>query len=571
MTRPAAEVLGEARAWRDADPDPDTRAELDALIEAGDTSELVERLQPLSFGTAGLRGAVGAGPGRMNLAVVLRAAHGIASYLATQPPGSAPVVIGFDARPSSRHFAEASAAVLLAAGRRVVAFKSPVATPLCAFLGRELGAPITIVVTASHNPRPDNGYKVYGANAVQIIAPVDREIAAHIAQAPAARAVPTVRVDFAAPPPAGLELVAAERLESYFSAVSAALPRAAVARQLPIVHSALHGVGTAPMLRTLADAGFVHVASVPAQAEPDGSFPTTPFPNPEEPGTMDLALSEGEREQAALVLVSDPDADRLAAAARLDGVLTVLDGNQVGALLADYLLSRRSAAGRALVLSSVVSSPLVAAIAERYGAHSERTHTGFKWLWNAALALEAQGVGSFCFAYEEALGYSVFSAVRDKDGIAAGRALAELGAEQAERGATLFDRLFELYREHGLWASAALNVALHGPDAQARVSQVLDALQTANLELGADRVVRVVDYRDAGARPAWLGAAALLQLELASGGRVLVRPSGTEPKLKLYGHVRRTVTLRGEFSRELAEARRFAAALLRTVEAALQL
>jgi phosphomannomutase len=573
MTRPKAEILAEARAWRDADPDPETRAELGALIDAGDTTELTERLPPLSFGTAGLRGRVGAGPGRMNLAVVLRAAHGIATYLTTQPgsSASAPVVIGFDARPSSRRFAEASAAVLLAAGRRVVAFESPVATPLCAFLGRELEAPITIVVTASHNPRPDNGYKVYGANAVQIIAPVDREIAEHIARAPAARQVPTVPVDFSAPPPAGLELVEATRLDGYFSAVSAALRPAAAARDLPIVHSALHGVGTAPMLRTLADAGFVRVSSVPAQAEPDGNFPTTPFPNPEEPGTMDLALTEGERQQAALVLVSDPDADRLAAAARLDGVLTVLDGNQVGALLADYLLSRRSAAGRALVLSSVVSSPLVAAIAERHGAYSERTHTGFKWLWNAALALEAQGVGRFCFAYEEALGYSVFSAVRDKDGIAAGRALAELAAEQAARGASLFDRLFEIYREHGLWASAALNVALHGADAQARVAQTLDALRTANLELGTDRVVRVVDYREPGARPAWLGATALLELELESGGRVLLRPSGTEPKLKLYGHVRRTVTLRGDFSRELGEARRFAAVLLRAVEAALQL
>jgi phosphomannomutase len=286
---------------------------------------------------------------------------------------------------------------------------------------------------------------------------------------------------------------------------------------------------------------------------------------------MDLALAEGERQHAALILVSDPDADRLAAAARLDGALTVLDGNQVGALLADYLLSRRSAAGRALVFSSVVSSPLVAVLAERYGAHSERTHTGFKWLWNAALALEARNAGSFCFAYEEALGYSVFSAVRDKDGIAAGRALAELAAEQAGRGATLFDRLFDIYREHGLWASAALNVALSGTDAPARVSRALDALRTAKFELEGDRVVRVVDYRDAAARSAWLGAAALLELELASGGRVLVRPSGTEPKLKLYGHVRRTVTRRSDFSRELAAARRFAAALLRAVEASLQL
>jgi phosphomannomutase len=269
--------------------------------------------------------------------------------------------------------------------------------------------------------------------------------------------------------------------------------------------------------------------------------------------------------------VSDPDADRLAAAARLDGAVEVLDGNQVGALLADFTLARCAVSPQPLVLSSVVSSPLVAAIAARHGAHHERTHTGFKWLWNAALALEASGAHKFCFAYEEALGYSVFSAVRDKDGIASGRALAELAAELAGRGASLFDRLFELYREHGLWASAARNVALRGPDALLRVARALDALTEPGFRLGGDVVTRVVDYRKRGVRPPWLGAAALLELELASGGHVLVRPSGTEPKLKLYGHVRRSVTQRSDFKLELDDARRFAAAQLQSLEGALQL
>ncbi|HVY27638.1 MAG TPA: phospho-sugar mutase [Polyangiaceae bacterium] len=571
MTRDAASLLAEARAWHDADPDPATQRELAALIANQDLEQLRERLHPLSFGTAGLRGAVAAGPGRMNLAVVLRAAHGIARYLASQPPTEAPIVIGFDARPSSRGFAEASAGVLLAAGFRVVAFKSPTATPLCAFLGRELQAPITIVVTASHNPRGDNGYKVYGANAVQIIAPVDRAIAEHIAEAPAARHIPAVAVDFDAPPPAGLELRDGTALNGYFDAISRAIPANTAGRELGIVHSALHGVGTLPMRRALAEAGFQRVAVVSSQAEPDGSFPTTPFPNPEEPGTLDLALAEAERQGAALLLVSDPDADRLAAAARLEGALEVLDGNQVGALLADFMLTRCTASPQPLVLSSVVSSPLVAAIAAQHGARHERTHTGFKWLWNAALALEAGGAAKFCFAYEEALGYSVFSAVRDKDGIAAGRALAELAAELSARGSSLYDRLFEHYAQHGLWASAARNVALRGPEASLRVSRVLDALTRPGLRLGSDIVTGVVDYRDGSTRPVWLGAAALLELELESGGRVLVRPSGTEPKLKLYGHVRRSVTRRSDFKRELGEARRFAAAQLLALEAALQL
>jgi phosphomannomutase len=570
MTRVPSELLELARAWIDGDPDPATRAELGALVEASAFEALDERLQPLSFGTAGLRGAVGAGSGRMNLAVVIRTAHGIARYLDEQAADPAkPVVIGFDARPTSRAFAEASAGVLLAAGRRVVAFTTATATPLCAFLGRELDAPITIVVTASHNPRPDNGYKVYGANAVQIVAPVDADIAQHIAAAPAARAVPNLSVSFSGPPPAGLTLLNPLELDGYFSAVSSAIPAARAGRQLAIVHCALHGVGTAPMLRALADAGFTNVRVVPQQAEPDGTFPTTPFPNPEEPGTLDLALAEAERRDAALLLVNDPDADRLAAAARLNGALTVLDGNQVGALLADHLLSQFPAAPPPLVLTSIVSSPFVSEMAKARGAHGERTHTGFKWLWTAALDLQRRGAGQFCLAYEEALGYSVFPAVRDKDGIAAGRALAELAALLAAAGKTLFDRLHELYAQYGLWASAARNLAFK---AGTPIAPLLDALVAqSDLRLGGRRVVRCIDYRVGEAeRPAWLGAAAMLELQLDDDGRVFVRPSGTEPKLKLYGHVKRSITLESDLAGRLSEARQSAGALLEELATLLQ-
>lgn len=573
MTEPTSELRARAEAWIDGDPDPATREELTRLLDAGELLAVAERLRPLSFGTAGLRGAVGAGSGRMNLAVVTRAAYGIARYLAMQPSlATAPIVVGFDARPTSRAFAEASAGVLLSAGRRVVAFSSPAATPLCAFLGRELSAAVTIVVTASHNPRADNGYKVYGSNAVQIVSPVDVEIAAQIERAPLARDVPRVPVSFAEPAVDGLTLLSPDSLDSYFAAVSAAIPAQRHTRDLAIVYSALHGVGSAPMRRTLADAGFSRVDLVAAQAEPDGTFPTTPFPNPEEPGTLDLALAEGERRAAALLLVNDPDADRLAAAARLGGVLSVLDGNQVGALLADQLLSRPvdATAPKRLVLSSVVSSPLVGLLARARGAHSERTHTGFKWLWTAALELEQRGVGRFCFGYEEALGYSVFPAVRDKDGIAAGRALAELSALLATRGATLFDRLHELYVEHGLWASAAHNLALDssaGP-----VAPLLDALVArTELSLGSLRVVSVVDYRAGEAeRPAWLGAAPLVELELADESRLFIRPSGTEPKLKLYAHVKRNITPQGQLASSLAAARSDAAKLLQQLVSLLQ-
>ncbi len=570
MTRSPEELLEAARAWIEGDPDPTTAAELELLCESRHFAELELRLTPLGFGTAGLRGAVGAGPGRMNLAVVIRTAWAIARHLAeTSSSPERPVIIGYDARPTSRAFAEASAGVLLAAGVSVVAFPAPAATPLCAFFARELEAALAIVVTASHNPRGDNGYKVYGPDAVQITSPLDVAIARHIDAAPPALRVPRRDVRFDGSPHAGLTLLGPDDYERYFAAVSAALPAAEAGRELCIVHSALHGVGTAPMRRALRDAGFVSVASVAAQAEPDGAFPTTPFPNPEEPGTMDLGLAEAERRGAALLLVNDPDADRLAVAARLDGALGVLDGNQVGALLADHVLGARPPGPTPLVLCSVVSSPLVEHLARARGARCERTHTGFKWLWSAALELERQGAGRFCFAYEEALGYSVFAEVRDKDGIAAGRAAAELAGRLSSRGASLFDRLYELYAEHGLWLSASRNIALSGPDSSARIAARLDALGS---RVGEHAVVRKQDYRTgADARPRWLGAASLLELELDGGQRLFVRPSGTEPKLKLYGHVRGALTRRADFARDLAETRRSAAALLAVLEQQLAL
>jgi phosphomannomutase len=555
-------VLERARAWIASDPDSATRSELQRLLDVGDLDELAQRMTPLGFGTAGLRGAVGAGPGRMNLAVVIRTAFAITRYLAeSATPDERLVVLGFDARPSSRGFAEATAGVLLAAGVRVAAFPEPTATPLVAFFGRELGAAISVVVTASHNPRGDNGYKVYGASAVQIVAPVDGAIAAHIAVAPPADQVPRVDVGWGAPS-AGLELILPARQRAYFEALAEGIPPAADGRELRIVHSALHGVGTAPMLRALAEAHFTNVSVVAEQAAPDGTFPTTAFPNPEEPGTLDLALATAEDRSADLLLVSDPDADRLAAAARFDGRLTVLDGNQLGALLADYCLSR--AQPGALVLTSVVSSPLVERLCAARGARHVSTHTGFKWLWSAALELERAGQGHFCFAYEEALGYSVLPAVRDKDGISAGRALAEVCAALSSRGLTLFDRLFELYREHGLWASGASNLSAADPRAASRIAARLDALvQAPSFELDGERVVRVIDYRAGAAeRPPWLGAAPLLELRLESDARLLVRPSGTEPKLKLYGHVRAALSERSAFGRELAAARARVATLL---------
>jgi phosphomannomutase len=564
MTREPGELLEAARLWIAGDPEPDLREELEALCRARNFAELARRMAPLEFGTAGLRAPLGAGSGYMNRAVVLKTTYGIGRYVLEAGDGArAPVVIGYDARRRSREFAEVCAGVLLAMQIDVQLFPQPVPTPLVAFAARELASPLAIVITASHNPRGDNGYKVYGPNAAQLVAPLDRELTRRIAAAPAAREVPCLELD---PGSAAVQKhfawVAPAQYDAYFAALAAALPAGQAARDLSIVYSAFHGVGWRYAERALREAGFCDLRPVAEQIEPDGAFPTIAFPNPEEPSTLDRALSLARSTGAELVLVNDPDADRLAAAARSGGELAVLDGNQIGALLADYLLERAPREPLPLVVSSIVSSPLVAAIAESYGARYERTHTGFKWMWLAALELvRSEGV-QFCFAYEEALGYSVFAGVRDKDGIAAARALAELAAAQREKGRTLFDRLFELYAAHGVWASAARPLALDPARAGAELSARLDALVRAPpSQLAGIELARVIDYRaQTGRQLAWLAPAPLLELELLDGSKAFVRPSGTEPKLKLYSHVKRDLAIDRDAA--LRGARDFAERLL---------
>ena len=528
--------ISQANRWINDDPDPATREELQALIERGDTELLASHVDgALTFGTAGIRGEVGPGPNRMNRAVVIRTTAGLATYLdSSQRFSDSPVVIGFDARPTSSTFAEDAAGVLAAVGRRVLFFPGFAPTPLVAFAAKELGAVGAIVVTASHNPPADNGYKVYASNGAQIIPPVDGEIAEAIVHAGAAVDVPRLEdvfsgtSDLVSPVPDDL-------VDRYWSAVNASRPDPR-SSDMKVVYTPIHGVGGEVLRAVFHRAGYTGLTEVPEQAQPDGTFPTVAFPNPEEKGALDLAMDLGSRVEADLIVANDPDADRLAVVIPESNTWRPLTGNELGVLLGDYVLRNWPEPHEAIVVNSIVSSPMLAGIAATYGARHETTLTGFKWIVNAGLALEAAGEGRFVFGYEEALGYTVGSTVRDKDGISAALVFCDLFAGLREQGLTIPDRLTELWRQVGVWASAQHSVVRPGAEGLATIKNAVETLADNPPHVVGDKlVVDVTDYRIGGEhRPFWLGEQALVALSLGASGRVLVRPSGTEPKLKIY-------------------------------------
>jgi len=532
-------VVARARAWLAGDPDPVTQAELRELLESGSESELAERMATdIEFGTAGLRAVVGAGSSRMNLAVVMRVTRALSDQLLSGVPDARarPVVLGCDARLDSVRFADAAARVLLGAGIPVKRFLEPVPTPFVAHAVRAFAATAGIMITASHNPPEYNGYKLYWDNGVQVVPPVDEAIAARMVALGPASAFPLG--DLARQEPIGPALTA-----RYLAEIRAEMPLIIGKRDLVIAYTPMHGVGASVVERLFLEAGYTRVHTVDAQREPDGHFPTVHFPNPEEPGALDLLLELAARTNADLAIANDPDVDRLAIAVPTpSGRWLPLTGNQIGILLADFALSHRGPSERVSVVSSLVSSPMLESIATSHGAHCERVLTGFKWICSAAVALEQHGL-RFAFGYEEALGYAFGRAVRDKDGISAALAFAELATELREKGQTVLERLHALYREHGLWVSAQHNVTLEGSSGAARIAQAIgDIVAGPPQVLAGYSVSRVRDFRiPEPAAPRWRSSALLVVLELGEAGRVCVRPSGTEPKLKLYVDLRRPI------------------------------
>ncbi|MDQ3782007.1 MAG: phospho-sugar mutase [Actinomycetota bacterium] len=521
-----------AREWIEGDPDPVTRDQLQALIDAGETAELAERMAgSLEFGTAGIRGRVEAGSNRMNRAAVIRTTAGLAAYLESQ--GSGLVVVGRDARLSSEVFMADTVAVLAAAGIPVRYVATPVPTPVIAYAALRLEARAAVVITASHNPPQDNGYKVYDANGAQIVPPVDGDIAAAIAAVGPAAEVPRLKFPYVSDLVAEVE---PDLFADYLDDLAAARPASPPPGDLAITYTPMHGVGGRFVVEALAHFGYHQVRPVAEQFDPDGRFPTVAFPNPEEQGALDLAMAQAERDGSDLIIANDPDTDRLAVSVpRPDDGWRPLSGNQVGVLLADYILTHTTEP-QPIVINSIVSSPMLAAVAAHHGAGFAQTLTGFKWIWNAALELEAAGEGLFVFGYEEALGYSVSRQVRDKDGISAAVLFADLAADARAAGTTVLGRLMELYRRHGVWVSTQENVVRPGTEGAAEIADAMVAVSTdPPAEAGGHRVVSMTDYTiGADLRPAYLGATPLVELDLGAAGRVLIRPSGTEPKLKVY-------------------------------------
>ncbi|MCX5131251.1 MULTISPECIES: phospho-sugar mutase [unclassified Streptomyces] len=531
------ELIARAKAWLAEDPDAETREELAKLVDAEDVTELAARFAgTLQFGTAGLRGELGAGPMRMNRSVVIRAAAGLAAYLKAKGETDGLVVIGYDARHKSADFARDTAAVMTGAGLRAAVLPRPLPTPVLAYAIRHLGAVAGVEVTASHNPPRDNGYKVYLGDGSQIVPPADAEIAAEIDAVRALADVPR--------PESGWEILDEGVLDAYLARTDAVLA-AGSPRTARTVYTPMHGVGKEVLLAAFARAGFPEPVLVAEQAEPDPDFPTVAFPNPEEPGAMDLAFAQARASGPDIIVANDPDADRCAVAVPAGGDWRMLRGDEVGALLAEHLVRRGA---RGTFAESIVSSSLLGRIAEGAGLPYEETLTGFKWIAR---------VEGLRYGYEEALGYCVDpDGVRDKDGITAALLITELASELKEQGRTLLDLLDDLAVTHGLHATDQLSVRVED------LSVIADAMRRLReqppTELAGLSITKAEDLSEG---TELLPPTDGLRYTL-DGARVVVRPSGTEPKLKCYLEV--VVPVAGHAALPAAHAR--AADLLATIK-----
>ncbi len=511
------DLVARVGAWLVVDPDPTDRATIMGLLAEGDVAELRRRFdQPLSFGTAGLRGPEMAGPAGMNRATVRRATQGVVAWLReTGVDVSRGVVVGRDARHGSETFNDEVVAVLLGAGVPVYEMPRPLPTPLTAYALRVLGAGAGVMITASHNPPADNGYKLYGPDGSQIIAPHDAIVERHANEATRA-----TLGDRSSP----LHHVVDEGvLESYRAHMTSRY--GVTSSALGIAYTPLHGVGGEFALDLFARAGFSRVSVVTEQFRPNPEFPGLPFPNPEEPGVLDAGLALAAASGAALLLANDPDADRLGAAvAQADGGWRVLRGDEIGWLLGSVALAQ--AGDDDVVATTVVSSTMLEKMAARAGVTYRTTLTGFKWITKAAPGRR------LAFGYEEALGFAVDPCVADKDGVSAALALAHLADELAHHGLTLVDRLDELEARYGVHAGAQLSLRVTPPHGREVLSAVMARVRENPPErLGALALTEVVDLETG-----WNGLAPTEGLiwRLGETGRVVVRPSGTEPKLKAY-------------------------------------
>ena len=480
----------------------------------------------LEFGTAGLRGALGPGPNRMNETVVHQTSLAIARYIKTMNEHPI-VVIGYDARNKSDTFARLASHVFLSEGITVFEFPYIVPTPLLAHAVVRLKASAGVMITASHNPPQDNGYKVYWSNGAQIIPPHDSGISAIFDSLP----FPPQKIPEASP-----EEVPEEVAQEYMAAVQAL--RVHKTQPLKIVYTPLHGVGGEWVQQTLSSAGYDDLHVVKEQFEPNGDFPFAPFPNPEEPQSMELAFALAEKLEADIIIANDPDADRLAVAIRVHGAYQKLTGDQVGLLLADDLLKNKQW-NRPLVATTIVSSSQLKQLSEEYNTAYAETLTGFKWIANAAIAHD----GDFVMGFEEALGYSVFDVARDKDGVSAALLLCDIASNAKKEGKTLRDKLFDIYKRHGFALSKQKSLQKPGAAGKQEIDAIMNTLRNnPPSEIAQIPVIKrcdiltslETDCTNQSTKIVNLPQSDVLSFYLQDGSRIIVRPSGTEPKIKFY-------------------------------------
>jgi phosphomannomutase len=517
-----SQLLAQASAWAAQDPDPETKAELLQLIDAADSAALADRMNSrLDFGTAGLRGELGAGPNRMNRVLVAQAAAGIRDYVLENFSEDPSVVIGFDGRINSAVFARDSAQIFAAAGIRTILFDGVVPTPVLAFAGKHLATSAAIMVTASHNPPRDNGYKVYlgGANGgSQIISPTDKEIAAKIRKVAESQTFDSI------PKSDDFQLVGDELRQAYVGETASLTGEILDGESLKIVYTAMHGVGWHVVEKLFEAVGLARPITVDAQLLPDGRFPTVAFPNPEEPGAMDLSFAKANEVGADLILANDPDADRLAIGIPDSSAAAGwrrLTGDEIGLILGYEMARRAVAEGKKGTLAcSIVSSSVLSKVAEHFDLDYRETLTGFKWI---------SKVPGLIFGYEEALGYCVDpTRTPDKDGISAALIISALATQLAVEGKSLESHLAELGEMFGYFETGQISIRVTDLSV---IDQIMSKLRN-NPPTEIDGVA--ANFTDLKIGSATLGSTDGLRFDLADGRRVIVRPSGTEPKLKCY-------------------------------------